>query len=139
MLFDMLVAGEVQQEQRREVERLSNAKALLEFRCDAAEARAVALQAQAGEAERRCTQETASLTGLSYTRPALTLDRLKLKMLCSIDLHLGIGAQHSTPALFQIPEILLTEENKAQLHLCLPTSAAMAVRDDACLDALRTV
>jgi len=49
------------------VERLNNANALLEFRCDAAEARADALQAQAGEAERKHMQEAASLTGLSST------------------------------------------------------------------------
>ncbi|EIE27146.1 hypothetical protein COCSUDRAFT_55170 [Coccomyxa subellipsoidea C-169] len=49
------------QEQKKELERLGNSNALLEFRCDSAEARADALQAEAAEAANRHAQEAASL------------------------------------------------------------------------------
>lgn len=54
-----------EQEQKKELERLGNSNALLEFRCDAAEARAEPLQAEAAEAANKHAQEAASLKGES--------------------------------------------------------------------------
>lgn len=48
------------------VERLGKSNALLEFRCDAAEARADALQADAAEAALKHAQEAASLKGATH-------------------------------------------------------------------------
>lgn len=53
----------ITQDQKSEVERLGRSNALLQFRCDAAEARADALQADAAQAASKHETEISSLKG----------------------------------------------------------------------------